>query len=141
MSYLPPVWTLANYVDIFLAAHTGVFWDINDFSLPCLDPHVVYENIKSTLLNKFINYTHAIWDFVDSPALQDFKPVIIAANIDAFFILKDLPPPNFTKVFADGDALPEHLIRGYICSNLHVDIVPKGKLKVLADSVMLSGLE
>ena len=75
---------------------------------------------------QFINYTHAIWDFVDSPALQDLKPVIIAANIDAFFILKDLPPPNFTKVFAYGDALPEHLIRGYICSNLHVDIVPKG---------------
>ncbi|KAG5415917.1 hypothetical protein IGI04_003484, partial [Brassica rapa subsp. trilocularis] len=52
MSYLPPVWTLANYANTFPAAHTGVFWDINDFPLPCLDPHVVYENINSTLLNK-----------------------------------------------------------------------------------------
>ncbi|KAF3602540.1 hypothetical protein F2Q69_00038121 [Brassica cretica] len=37
-------------------------------------------------------------------------------------MLKGLPPPNFTNVFADEDALPE----GYLCSNLGRDIVPKG---------------
>ncbi|WZZ28948.1 hypothetical protein YC2023_012349 [Brassica napus] len=43
------------------AAHTGVFWDINDFPLPCLDPHVVYENINSTLLNKGYTGPVSIW--------------------------------------------------------------------------------
>ncbi|CAN6990996.1 uncharacterized protein LOC103837637 [Brassica rapa] len=280
MSYLPPVLPSAHYANTFPAAHTGVFWDLNDFPIPCLDPHVVYENIKSTLLNKgysgpvsiwlyanhesqiqkdykedyesagfrfcfepadtrdyrmsvdmlicaldhpssnlmvlaedfkeedavcniyllhhrrqniFLAYqqqvepslctesprwlyesvlqavdqqggqhvdkknkttiriintpmptldvpgsfvrsrvhtTHAIWDAVDSAALQDLEPVISAANIDAFFMLRGLPPPNFTKVFADEDALPEHLITEYLGSSLHVDIIPKGNMRV-----------
>ena len=62
---------------------------------------------------------------MDSAALQDLEPVISAANIDAFFMLRGLPPPNFTKVFTDEDALPEHFITEYLGSNLHVDIFPK----------------
>lgn len=65
---------------------------------------------------------------MDSAALQDLEPVISAANIDAFFMLRGLPPPNFTKVFADEDALPEHLITEYLGSSLHVDIIPKGNI-------------
>lgn len=65
---------------------------------------------------------------MDSATLQDLKPDICAANIDAFFILRGLHPPDFTKVFVDEDALPEHLITEYIGSNLHVEIVPKGNI-------------
>ncbi|KAJ0255207.1 hypothetical protein HA466_0099990 [Hirschfeldia incana] len=279
MSYLPPVLLSCHYANIFSVAHTGIFWDVNDFPLPCLNPRVVDEGIKSTLKlkgytgsvsvwlyakdetqikkeykedyeslgfricfepkdtrdyrmtvdmlicavdhgtsnlmvlakdfkekdavyniyrlhqreqNIFLAYkqqveprldstenprwiyesllkiesgqhinkkrrniisfnpmpiepqspprssdhithaiwddhiTHAIWDAVDSATLQDSKPVFFAANIDAFFIIRDLPPPNFTKVFADEDALPEHLITEYRGSNLLVDILPKG---------------
>ncbi|CAH8388381.1 unnamed protein product [Eruca vesicaria subsp. sativa] len=74
--------------------------------------------------------THAIWNAVDSAALEDLDPVISAANIDAFFMLKGLPPPDFTKVFADEDALPEHLISKYLGSTLLLDIVPKGNTRV-----------
>ncbi|KAF3529731.1 hypothetical protein DY000_02042420 [Brassica cretica] len=229
MSYLPPVLPSAHYANTFPAAHTGVFWDLNDFPIPSLDPHVTrdyrmsvdmlicaldhpssnlmvlaedfkeedavyniyllhhrrqniflayqqqlepslctesprwfYESVlqavdqqggqhvdkklKTTIIiintpmptlyvhgsfvRSRVHTTHAIWDAVDSAALQDLKPVISAANIDAFLMLRGLPPPNFTKVFTDEDALPEHFITEYLGSNLHVDIFPKGNMRV-----------
>ncbi|KAF3601244.1 hypothetical protein F2Q69_00037956 [Brassica cretica] len=224
MSYLPPVLPSAHYANTFPAAHTGVFWDLNDFPIPSLDPHVTrdyrmsvdmlicaldhpssnlmvlaedfkeedavyniyllhhrrqniflayqqqlepslctesprwfYESVlqavdqqggqhvdkklKTTIriintpmptlyvhgsfVRSQVHTTHAIWDAVDSAALQDLEPVISAANIDAFFMLRGLPPPNFTKVFTDEDALLEQFITEYLGSNLHVDIFPK----------------
>ena len=85
-------------------------------------------DVPGSFVRSRVHTTHAIWDAVDSAALQDLEPVISAANIDAFFMLRGLPPPNFTKVFADEDALPQHLITEYLGSSLHVDIIPKGNI-------------
>ncbi|KAL0690647.1 hypothetical protein Bca4012_090326 [Brassica carinata] len=87
-------------------------------------------DVPGSFVRSRVHTTHAIWDAVDSAALQDLEPVISAANIDAFFMLRGLPPPNFTKVFTDEDALPEHFITEYLGSNLHVDIFPKGNMRV-----------
>ncbi|CAF2280246.1 unnamed protein product [Brassica napus] len=87
-------------------------------------------DVPGRFVRSRVHTTHAIWDAVDSAALQDLEPVISAANIDAFFMLRGLPPPNFTKVFADEDALPQHLITEYLGSSLHVDIIPKGNMRV-----------
>ncbi|CAN6925505.1 unnamed protein product, partial [Brassica oleracea] len=87
-------------------------------------------DVPGSFVRSRVHTTHAIWDAMDSAALQDLEPVISAANIDAFFMLRGLPPPNFTKVFTDEDALPEHFITEYLGSNLHVDIFPKGNMRV-----------
>ena len=48
-----------------------------------------FANICYGIVLLAVHYTHIIWDFAeDSAALQDLKPVIIAANIDAFLSLK-----------------------------------------------------
>ena len=51
-----------------------------------------FANICYGIVLLAVHYTHIIWDFAeDSAALQDLKPVIIAANIDAFLCLKVFP--------------------------------------------------
>ena len=69
---------------VFPAAHTGVFWDINDFPLPCLDPHVVYENIKSTLLNKGYTGPASIWLYANDETQikkEDYETLIRIQNL------------------------------------------------------------
>ncbi|KAH0943565.1 hypothetical protein HID58_003202 [Brassica napus] len=150
MSYLPPVWTLANYANTF--PETRDYRMTVEMLICALDHPIsnlmaLAEDFKEEdATTKYLLSIQAAsrintrtenprWLYesllqaVDQHVDKKLTTTIIVFNsptLGSFPRSSDLPPPNFTNVFTDEDALPEHLITGYICSNLHVDIVPKG---------------